>query len=131
MLAGGVVLGLFLHWENRRIARGEGALIDPAMLRNLQLRGGVTSFFFLFLVQAGLFFVVPLFLSVALGLSAIDTGRAAAAALALAAALRGRHPEAAPERVAAAGRPPRLPRRCSPASCSWSRCSTSAPGRRS
>ena len=37
------------------------------MLRNLQLRNGVTSFLFLFLVQAGIFFVVPLFLSVALG----------------------------------------------------------------
>ena len=44
------------------------------MLRNIQLRDGVTSFFFLFLVQAGIFFVVPLFLSVALGLSAVATG---------------------------------------------------------
>jgi Na+/melibiose symporter-like transporter len=74
ILGGGVVLGLFLAWENRRIARDEGALIDPALLRNLQLRSGVTSFLFMFLVQAGLFFVVPLFLSVALGLSAIETG---------------------------------------------------------
>jgi Na+/melibiose symporter-like transporter len=74
ILAGGVVLGLFLAWENRRIERGEGALIDPAMLRNVQLRNGVTSFLFLFLVQAGIFFVVPLFLSVALGLSAVATG---------------------------------------------------------
>ena len=31
-------------------------------------------FFFQYLLQAGLFFVVPLFLSVALGLSAIETG---------------------------------------------------------
>ena len=68
------MLGLFLAWENRRIARGAGALIDPAMLRNLQLRDGVTSFLFLFLIQAGIFFVVPLFLSVALGLSAVATG---------------------------------------------------------
>ena len=74
MLAGGVVLSLFLLWENRRLERGEGALIDPAMLRNLQLRNGVTSFLFLFLVQAGIFFVVPLFLSVALGMSAVATG---------------------------------------------------------
>jgi Na+/melibiose symporter-like transporter len=44
------------------------------MLRNKQLTGGLTMFFFQFLVQAGFFFVVPLFLSVALGLSAIDTG---------------------------------------------------------
>ena len=74
MLAGGVVLMLFLWWENRRIQRGEGALIDPKLLRNLQLRSGVSSFLFMFLVQAGLFFVVPLFLSVALGLSAVETG---------------------------------------------------------
>jgi Na+/melibiose symporter-like transporter len=44
------------------------------MLHIRVLRGGLTSFFFQYLVQAGLFFVVPLFLSVALGLSAIDTG---------------------------------------------------------
>src|SRR6266550_3882334 len=74
ILSGGVVLRLFLAWENRRIARGESALIDPAMLRNRTLRGGLTAFFFQYLLQAGLFFAVPLFLSVALGLSAIATG---------------------------------------------------------
>ena len=37
-------------------------------------RGGLTSFFFQYLLQAGLFFAVPLFLSVSLGLSAIETG---------------------------------------------------------
>jgi len=74
IFAGGVVLALFLAWESRRLERGQGALIDPALLRNLQLRNGVTLFLFLFLVQAGIFFVVPLFLSVALGLSAVETG---------------------------------------------------------
>jgi len=74
ILGGGCVLTLFLSWERRRIARGEGALLDPTMLRVRQLRGGLTSFWFVYLVQAGLFFVVPLFLSVALGLSAIATG---------------------------------------------------------
>jgi MFS family permease len=74
ILAGGVVLRLFLAWENHRLARGESALIDPAMLRNRTLRGGLTAFFFQYLLQAGLFFAVPLFLSVALGLSAIATG---------------------------------------------------------
>src|SRR5262249_13608887 len=34
----------------------------------------LTMFFFQFLVQAGVFFVVPLFLSVVLGLSALATG---------------------------------------------------------
>ena len=49
-------------------------LLDPAMLRNPTLRGGLIAFFFQYLLQAGLFFAVPLFLSVALGLSAIATG---------------------------------------------------------
>jgi MFS family permease len=74
VLAGGVVLRLFLTWENHRLGRGESALIDPAMLRNRTLRGGLTAFFFQYLLQAGLFFAVPLFLSVALGLSAVATG---------------------------------------------------------
>ncbi len=74
ILAGGVTLAVFVWWENRRIQRGEGALIDPGMLRNIQLRSGITSFLFMFLIQAGLFFTVPLFLSVALGISAVETG---------------------------------------------------------
>jgi MFS family permease len=74
LLGGGGVLWLFFGWENRRIARGAEPLVDPAILRNLTLRGGLTSFFFQYLLQGGLFFAVPLFLSVALGLSAIDTG---------------------------------------------------------
>jgi MFS family permease len=71
---GGCVLAGFLGWERRRLGRGEGVLIDPAMLDNKLLRGGLVSFFFQYLLQAGLFFAVPLFLSVALGLSAIATG---------------------------------------------------------
>jgi hypothetical protein len=38
------------------------------------LRTGLVSFFFQYLLQAGLFFAVPLFLSIALGLTAIQTG---------------------------------------------------------
>jgi MFS family permease len=74
VLGGGVVLLGFLRWERRRVAAGAPSLIDPAMLRIPMLRGGLTAFFFQYLVQAGVFFVVPLFLSVALGLSAVETG---------------------------------------------------------
>jgi MFS family permease len=74
MLAGGIVLWLFIGWENRRLARGADPLVDPKILRIPLLRGGLTSFFFQYFLQGGLFFAVPLFLSVALGLSAIDTG---------------------------------------------------------
>src|SRR5262245_33444356 len=74
VLGGGVVVGLFVCWADCRVALGESALIDPTMLRNVTLRGGLTAFFFQYLLQAGLFFTVPLFLSVALGLSAVATG---------------------------------------------------------
>jgi MFS family permease len=74
LFGGGVVLWLFMGWENRRIARGAEPLVNPAILKNVTLRGGLTSFFFQYLLQGGLFFAVPLFLSVALGLSAIATG---------------------------------------------------------
>ncbi|HEY5144482.1 MAG TPA: MFS transporter [Solirubrobacteraceae bacterium] len=74
ILGGFVLLALFLRWETLRIGRGEGALLNPKLLRNIQMRSGVLSFLFMFLVQAGTFFVIPLFLSVALGLSAMETG---------------------------------------------------------
>jgi MFS family permease len=74
VLAGLFVIWLFFRWEAHLESRGKEPLVRPAMLRNRQLTGGLTMFFFQYLVQAGFFFVVPLFLSVALGLSAIDTG---------------------------------------------------------
>ncbi|WP_226925246.1 MFS transporter [Georgenia thermotolerans] len=74
VVLGGVVLRVFLSWERHRLATGRTPLVDPGMLANKVLRGGLTSFFFQYLLQAGLFFVVPLFLSVSLGLSAIATG---------------------------------------------------------
>ena len=74
VLSGGVVLRVFMWWELHSIRRGRAVLVDPAMLRNRTLRGGLISFLFQYLLQAGLFFTVPLFLSVALGLSAVATG---------------------------------------------------------
>jgi MFS family permease len=74
ILAGGLVLWAFTLWESRVVARGGEPLVDPAILRVRELRAGLNSFFFQYLLQGGLFFAMPLFLSVALGLSAIDTG---------------------------------------------------------
>jgi MFS family permease len=74
VLAGGVVLRVFMWWELHRLRTGGAVLVDPAMLRIRTLRGGLISFLFQYLLQAGLFFTVPLFLSVALGLSAVATG---------------------------------------------------------
>jgi MFS family permease len=74
ILAGGLVIWLFAAWENRLIARGGEPLVDPSILRTKVLRSGLTSFFFQYFLQGGLFFAMPLFLSIALGLSAIETG---------------------------------------------------------
>ena len=70
----------FLRWEGRleaAAARNPDALqplVRPSMLRNRQLTGGLRMFFAQFMIQAGVFFAVPLFLSVVLGLNALQTG---------------------------------------------------------
>ena len=74
MLAGMFVIWVFFRWQARLEDEGREPLIRPEMLRNQQLSGGLLMFFFQFLIQAGVFFVVPLFLSVCLGLSALATG---------------------------------------------------------
>ena len=102
--AGCIVLRVFVWWETRMVERGREPLLDLALLRNARLVGGLIMFFFQFLLQAGLFFTIPLFLSVALGLSALDTGHPAAAALGDAAdrrrsGSRGVWPQVSPRRV--------------------------------
>jgi hypothetical protein len=74
VVGGLLVVYLFLEWEDHRLASGRDVLVRPPMLRNAQLTGGLTLFFFQFLLQAGIFFAVPLYLSVAVGLSAVETG---------------------------------------------------------
>ena len=75
LIFGGIlVLWLFTFWERRREAHGQEPLVQLAMFENEQLKGGLIMFLAQFLIQAGVFFTIPLYLSVALGLSAIDTG---------------------------------------------------------
>ena len=74
ILAGALIIRLFFAWEARVVAHGREPLVRIEMLRNAQLNGGLTMFFFQFMIQAGIFFTVPLFLSVALGLTALETG---------------------------------------------------------
>ena len=107
VLAGGVVLRGLLAWETRRLESGASILLNPAMLRNVRLRGGLVSFFLQYFLQSGLFFVVPLFLSISLGLSAIQTGvRLLPLSLALlvaALAIPKLLPDASPRRVVRSG----------------------------
>jgi MFS family permease len=75
LVTGGLlVIYGFLLWEAHVARRGSEPLIRPPMLRNSQLAGGLSMFFFQFFIQAGVFFTIPLFLSVVLELSALQTG---------------------------------------------------------
>ncbi|MDH6133644.1 EmrB/QacA subfamily drug resistance transporter [Kitasatospora sp. MAA4] len=74
MLAGLLLVWLFLRWEARLVEQQREPLVQPALLHIRQLTGGLVMFFFQYLVQMGVFFLVPLYLSVALGLSALATG---------------------------------------------------------
>ena len=74
LLVGAVVLGLLAFRELRLKAANRAPLIDPELLTNRQVVGGITMFFFQYLAQAGVFFTIPLFLSVVLELSALATG---------------------------------------------------------
>jgi MFS family permease len=107
VLVGFGVLWLFLQWETHRQERGQEPLVQPVLLENKQLTGGLTMFFFQYLAQAGLFFVVPLYLSVCLGLSALATGaRLTPLSLTLLAAAIGiprLRPDANPRRVVRLG----------------------------
>ncbi len=74
MSIGFFVLWLLWLWISRQEERGGQPLIRPSTLKNNQLVGGITMFLFQYLIQAGVFFVLPLFLSIVLGLSALETG---------------------------------------------------------
>ncbi|MGB6052721.1 MAG: MFS transporter, partial [Rhodococcus sp. (in: high G+C Gram-positive bacteria)] len=71
---GTMLLYVFMRWQTHLAESGREPLIDPRLFRNRQLTGGLTMFFAQFTVQAGVFFTVPLFLSVVLELSALQTG---------------------------------------------------------
>ena len=107
LLGGALVVYLFIEWENRLRARGGEPLVDPEILQVPVLRGGLGSFFFQYFVQGGLFFAVPLFLSIALGLSAIETGvrllPLSITLLLAAAGIPKFFPDASPRRVAQLG----------------------------
>ncbi len=74
MAVGLFIVWLFIVWEKHMVRIGKEPLVRPVLFKNVQLTGGLIMFFFQFMLQAGIFFVVPLFLSVVLELSAIDTG---------------------------------------------------------
>ncbi len=107
IIAGLVIIWLLFLWAAHLERVGREPLIRPKMFANRRLTGGLIMFFMQFLLQAGVFFVLPLFLSVVLALSAIQTGlRIMPLSIALlisAAGIPKVRPHASPRRVVRVG----------------------------
>lgn len=91
----------------RRLDEADAEPLFSPSLIDRGLNGGPLMFLFQFIVMMGLFFVIPLFLSVALGLSAIETGLKitplSLTMLLAAAGVPKFAPKASPRRVVAIG----------------------------
>jgi Na+/melibiose symporter-like transporter len=74
IVGGLVVLGIFSRWEQRLERAGRPPLLRPELLKLPQLRGGLTMFVSSYLLMAGTFFVLPLYLQLVLGNDTLETG---------------------------------------------------------
>ncbi len=72
--AGGLLLWAFVSWQRRRESVGRDPLVHLSLLKILPLRSGLAGLFSQNLILMGIFFVVPLYLQVVLGLNALETG---------------------------------------------------------
>ena len=72
--AGGVVLAGFRAWERRREERKEDPLVHFRLFSIETLRGGVAMLVAQNLILMGIFFTIPLYLQVVMGLDALETG---------------------------------------------------------
>jgi MFS family permease len=72
--AGAAVLVAFKGWERRRSDAGGDPLLRPDLLSVGQLRSGLSMYLSSYLIMAGSFFVLPLYLQLVLGKDALETG---------------------------------------------------------
>lgn len=72
--AGVLLLWLFFRRQRALAARGRPPLLDVGMFRIAQLRSGLSVLGAQYAVTAGLFFMMPVFLQMTLGLDALATG---------------------------------------------------------
>ena len=71
---GGVLLWAFVRWQRRREARAEDPLVHLDLLKIPALRSGLIGMFSQNLILMGIFFSIPLYLQIVLGLDALETG---------------------------------------------------------
>lgn len=74
MLAGGALLWAFIARQRRLAAGGRAPLVDVSLFSITRLRSGLTVLAAQYAMTAGLFFMVPVYLQMTLGLDALETG---------------------------------------------------------
>jgi MFS family permease len=75
MITGGaVLLWAFTVWQRHREQSGADPLVHLSLLQIPPLRSGLAGLFSQNLILMGVFFVVPLYLQLVLGLNALETG---------------------------------------------------------
>lgn len=74
ILAGGVVLALFVRWQHHRAAHGLDPLVRMELLSVPPLRSGLGCFLSQNLILLGVFFILPLYFQIVLGFDALETG---------------------------------------------------------
>ena len=74
IFAGLVVLGCFFRWEERVEREGRTPLLRADLLKIPQMRAGLSTIVSQYLILAGTFFVLPLYLQLVLGKNALETG---------------------------------------------------------
>jgi len=72
--AGGALLWGFLRWQRHREATGADPLVHLDLLKIPPLRSGLIGLFSQNLILMGVFFVIPLYLQLVIGLDALETG---------------------------------------------------------
>jgi EmrB/QacA subfamily drug resistance transporter len=72
--AGGALLWGFVVWQRHREATGKDPLVHLSLVSIPPLRSGLVGLFTQNLILMGVFFVVPLYLQLVLGLDALQTG---------------------------------------------------------
>ena len=72
--AGGALIYGFLTWQRHREATGSDPLVHLDLTKIPALRSGLMGLFSQNLILMGVFFVVPLYLQLVLGLDALETG---------------------------------------------------------
>ncbi len=72
--AGGALLWGFVRWQRHREAVGDDPLVHLDLVRIPPLRSGLIGLLTQNLILMGVFFTVPLYLQLVIGLDALDTG---------------------------------------------------------